>query len=192
MVSTPSAPKLARKRFRDYFGQKPLRDRLVIAYLIGAPVPLDVFERVLPDIPLCESATQTLCIVTYNTFEEDAEVRRFERRLPVPYPGGFESIAGRKLACVNPLTWTTDEKRAPSSQHEGGVLFTDDGAQPAVQPAFVSAHCQAGLLRINEPPDRRFRIGAGRLGDYHLVDYSLFYMNLRRNVETRVSAFVAR
>jgi len=175
----------------DRFEGRPLADRLVAAYVIGIAIPSDVFTRLLPHVPLCRSALETGCVVTWNTMEEGASLERFRGGRQVKYPEGYESNAGKTIACVNPLSWSADGTRAPRERNLGGVLFEDDADErPEPDRAVVGARCAQGALRVEEPP-RAYRRLLGHIGDYHLVDYPLFHLNLRRNVEARVAAFSA-
>lgn len=168
-----------------------LRERLVAAYLIGIPLPLDVFERTLLHIPLCAEATQTGCVVAYNTVTRDLDDQaRFRRRLPIPYPGGgYESTANKKLACVNPITWTADGSVGAKRDHLGAVKFEDDDDVPAPDKGLFGARCVEGLLILDGDLPWKYRNLLSGSGDLHLSDYQVFWMNLRRNVKDRVAAF---
>jgi len=48
----------------DYF-QGPLKEKLAAAYLIGHPVPLDLFETDLTETAPCETAIDTGCVVAF-------------------------------------------------------------------------------------------------------------------------------
>jgi len=76
----------------DYF-QGDLKDRLAGAYLIGHPVPLDLFETDFTQTPPCETATDIKCIVGFGSFypsdqiiaerfADDLLVRRTQTRGP--------------------------------------------------------------------------------------------------------------
>lgn len=157
-------------------------ERLVVAYLIGGPVREDV------GLPVCESATQTGCLVGWNARSAEYVPNRLE------FDGLLDDPMGGRV-CVNPLTWTSDGV-ADASDHGGAVFF--DVAEPAVEPEFVGAACRDGALVITEPGDMG-RDAASRVllkmmgpGNYHPVEYQLFYVDLRRNALERVEAFEAR
>ena len=172
-------------------GDAALRERLVAAYLIGVALPDDVFTRALEHVGVCRSAGETGCVITYNSLTEDADTERLFGRSYVHYPGGYESNEGKTLTCVNPLTWATDEQRADASLNLGGVRFLDDDDHPAPDPALTGATCAGGLLEVDEVSDKDYTRALGITGNYHIVDYSLFYMNLRRNAEERTQALLA-
>ena len=62
--------------------------------------------------------------------------------------------------------------------------------EPAPDPAITGARCQGGLLEVDEVDDKDYTRGLGLTGNYHVVDYSLFYLNLRRNAEQRTQALL--
>jgi hypothetical protein len=111
------------------------------------------------------------------------------------YPGGKkESGAGKEIACTNPLTWKADEAPGERAAHLGGVRFAlEAGAPPKPDAALVDAQCRDGRwLFISAPEPKAYReilIGPDM---YHVYDYSLFYVNIRQNAQTRVKAFLDR
>jgi hypothetical protein len=72
----------------DVITGKPLREKLVAAYLIGIPIPKDVFTQTLPDVPLCTSPEQTGCAITWNAIGAKADTSLFNV-LQHRYPGGM-------------------------------------------------------------------------------------------------------
>lgn len=179
-----------------------LRRRLVAAYLVGVPLPEAALEETLPGLPLCRSAEQTGCVVTWNSVEAGARPQRLERPR-VWFPDGPRVVDGRGLLCVNPVSWRADGSRTARDAHLGAVRFGegdgedhgggegdgggDGGAAPRPVRYLLTARCRQGLLEVELSED----FGPGVLGeDYHLLDYSLFYMDVRRNVARRVEAFL--
>jgi hypothetical protein len=156
-----------------------LIDRLVAAYLIGAPL------GPTPGLPLCAAEDQTGCLVTWN-----ARGPRFEGgALELEYAG-----EGAPL-CVNPLSWRIDGARATRDQNPGAVfLHAGDGAP---LPGFADAQCLGGLLLVSEPfeapRDFMSRILDFVIGpeNYHPIEYQLHYMSLRRNAQRRAEAWLA-
>jgi len=153
---------------KDFFDGKKLQKQLVAAYPIGMPISKTEFKH----IPLADSATQTNCFITWNTFTW----------------GTASSIRNgiyKGSACVNPLTWKTDDTYAPSALNMGGLPFS----YKRIDKAICDAQIQDGLLWIHSPKAR----GYLRLKNYyHLVDVNLFYMNLRKNAADRAAAFLVK
>jgi hypothetical protein len=68
-------------------------------------------------------------------------------------------------------------------------IQTDGLAKPL--PHAVAARCGTdGFLYISRPKARVLELIVMPRGDYHNYDYTLFYMNVRRNVEDRLAAFL--
>lgn len=176
----------------EFITGKPLRQKLVAAYLIGIPIPKDVFTQTLPDIPLCTSPEQTGCVSSWNSIGPKADTRIFHVLLH-RYPDGKKaSMVGKELVCTNPLTWRTDTAPVERKAHLGGVHFAmEAGAPPQPDLALVDARCREdGWLVITEPEPKAYREILLGPDMYHLYDYSLFYVNIRQNAQTRVKAFL--
>ncbi|WAS89890.1 DUF3089 domain-containing protein [Nannocystis punicea] len=173
---------------REVIAPGPLRARLVAAYLIGGPITLEG----LGEVPVCGSAEQTGCVVAFNARgPEYSEGIEFVENPPPPR----DAPAPRRV-CVNPLTWRADE--AAASGGLGAVFWDSHGARPRPQADFVRARCEAGTLRVelSGPVPRDFMsrlldhaLGAG---NYHAIEYGLFWMDLRANAAARAAAFLAR
>jgi hypothetical protein len=156
----------AERLLEEFFDGKPLSERLVAAYLVGMPIGREAFAT----IPLCTTATQTGCFVSWRTYRDDFE----------PGPSQLDT----SIAVVNPLTWTEGPRRAPASLNRGTVLYDFDGGP---EPAMVWAEIRGGALYVNKPSffgDIFFRTR-----NYHIADYNLFYVNVRDNARTRVQAW---
>ena len=180
----------------DFFTEDAaLRQRLAVAYVIDYPVPLDLFDGPLAPLALCERADDVNCVAAFGQFQpNEANIaERFTDRLLVHDGERFVSVAGRPLACINPLTWTRTEDYAPERLHKGGVAAEglEPDIRPAPQPNQVGAQCQSGLLLVDKPRSRAFRrpwqIGA----KFRTLPSNLFYEDLRLNAVTRVEALLA-
>lgn len=169
----------------------PLRERLVAAYAIGFGMDRDELAKATPDIPVCGAPDQTGCLVTWNAIGPEA--RKFgDAKNPV---------------CVNPLTWRDDGAAAEHSLNLGAVTYPANfegtiadfqgvpqeyiDAKPVLEAGVADAQCVEGMLLVQEI--RSALYGARPMGrdNYHIYDYSLFHMNLRRNAEARVQAYLA-
>ncbi|PCC67290.1 Protein of unknown function [Nannocystis exedens] len=172
---------------REVIAPGPLRGQLVAAYLIGGPIT----HEALGDLPVCASAEQTGCVVAFNARGPD-------------YVGGIEFVENpppppdappHRRVCVNPLTWRADE--APARGGLGAVFWDSSGAKPRPRPEFVGARCEAGTLRVElsgtVPRDFMSRLLDHALGagNYHAIEYGLFWLDLRANAAARAKAFLA-
>ena len=168
---------------------RPLGRRLVAAYLIGLPLAADKLGSTLDALPLCTEAAQTGCIVSWNTVSPKADRGRFGR-VSLHYPDGWQANGSRPLVCVNPLSWTADGDSASAQIPMAAVVAGRNGLLRRVA-GPAQARCDRGLLAISRPESNRFRLTAGRKGDYHVYDIPLFHLNLRRNAVQRASAFLS-
>ena len=167
-----------------------LRERLVAAYPIGFGINREEMAKAVPDVPVCESAEQIGCVVTWNAVGPKAQ------------PWGDP----RKNICVNPLTWRADGATAEASLNLGGVAYpgTFEGtladvkgvpedfiaAKPVLETAVADAQCVDGMLLVKEIHSKNYAARPMGRDNYHIYDYNLFHMNLRKNVEQRVAAYL--
>ena len=170
-----------------------LRARLAAAYLLEAPIPLDVFETRLADLPPCGSAESVRCVVAYSAARPSERKRIFaltERSMSWTETGGLGFVTERALLCTNPLNWTTSEDYAPDRLHRGGAAAEslEMGDAPSAMANQTGAQCQNGVLMTDQPRANALR-RAGRLGeDRRAPDFNLFYMDLAHNTAQRINA----
>lgn len=179
----------------DFFAGHPnMVDRLAVAYIIDYPVPLDLFGDALVPLRPCETASDYGCVAAFGTFMpgEDSIAERFTQRLLVHDGTRFESVNGRSLLCINPLTWTRTEDYAPERLHLGGVAA--EGLEPDIRPAprpnQVGAQCQNGILLVDRPRSRSLRRPMQVGAKFRTLPSNLFYEDLRQNAVMRVEALV--
>ena len=168
----------------------PLEQSLVAAYVIGTRIT-NVDAGSLKSIKVCDKPEQTGCLVHWAAMGE----------------GGSPPAGMSDLVCVNPLSWRRDGTRVQATSHKGGVpvsgafsvqMFGNDAAQGmqfpplgAPLPELTWAECREGFLYVRDLADTVFApvILPGK--NYHGLDYPLFHMDIRRNVEQRIEAWVA-
>jgi hypothetical protein len=166
----------------------PLADRMIVAYLIGFQIK-NADADALKEIKVCDAPDQTKCLVHYAAFGPGA----------APPKDLFDGIV-----CVNPLNWRRDGGRAEASAHVGGVPavgrfqlsgWTDKATgvvfEPLGAPAtkLTGAACEKGLLIADDMRESPFKSLIMQQWNYHGLDYPLFHMDLRRNVQTRIEAY---
>ena len=89
---------------------------------------------------------------------------------------------GIDLECVNPLTWKTDTIPADASLDHGSVPFGFYRIDKGIATAKVSS---TGLLWVH----KKSLIGYSGGRNYHILDYNLFWMNIRENVKQRIDKY---
>jgi hypothetical protein len=168
-----------------------LRNRLVAAYPIGFSLDGEALARSVPDVPVCQSAEQTGCMVSWNAVGPEAS----------QYADTSKNI------CVNPLTWKTDGAPAQAALNLGGVSYPGKfagslaelkelpqefiAAKPIVEPGVADAQCVNGMLLVRQIRSAHYSSRPMGRDNYHVYDYHLFAMNLRKNVELRVAQYLA-
>jgi hypothetical protein len=174
---------------------RPFKSQMVAAYLIGGYVP-DTFGEL--GVPICDSALQTGCVLSYNTSQEGRSGARMIVDNKTYWWRGKRVTNGPSNAiCVNPLTWR-QQGTAPASTDGGSLPFPKgpwgSGARPLPNLAvnLTGAACRKNLLEIDVPwsAPSGFRDKLTVFfGSYHLNDYGIFYDALRRNAVDRVMAW---
>jgi len=152
---------------KDFFDGKPLMSQLVAAYLVGMPVYDSTFTVLKP----CRQPGETNCYVTWRTYARDY------------FPPGYVKPAVDAV-CTNPLTWTTDSLYASAELNKGGVLKNFNNIIPGLSDAQVLD----GVVRISKP--HFFGSFLFHFKNYHIVDYNLFYVNIRENAQLRKRMFL--
>jgi hypothetical protein len=138
---------------------------MIVAYLIGFSVDGS------NNAPICEWSDQVNCQVSWNASTTDALVK-------LAQPGDI---------CVNPISWRADAELVSASENLGSVTFSSDGG---IDQGVADARCSDGSLFVSEVNSDRYtnNMPFGP-GNYHMHDYSFFYMNIRKNVEERIANF---
>ena len=155
-----------------------LGDRLVAVYAIGWAVALPD-DPAAVGVPACAESAQSGCILSWQSYAADGELKEALARLaPVPDLAG-KPIGARAMLCVNPLTGGPTPAGA---DRNAGMLSGEE-----LLPHKVGAGCDArGLLLISPTPkDAGPYVLPG--GNFHVYDYSLFWANIRADVEARLS-----
>ena len=175
----------------------PLRQRLVAAYVVGAFAPANFGQA---GLPVCASARQTGCIVSWNTSQagrHGAFILIHDKRYW--WRGAFRQSGQLPAICINPLTWT-ETGAAPASANAGSLPFPTAPfpraatTLAALVPRLTGAVCKDQLLGVDvpaAPPGFRDTLSFV-YGSYHRSDYGLFYAAIRANAIDRVAAFRKR
>lgn len=173
---------LAERLLTDVIAPSPLRERLVVAYLLGGRVTVDGLRARAPNLAPCRAPDDLHCVAAWNARSPD-------------YTPGMQELTlrdGGERVCTNPLTWRDDGAHAAARANLGAVFL--ESGDPSPRPGFADARCERGILqvaRIGEAP-RDFMsrildhvIGAG---NHHPIEFQMFFMNLRANAIARVEA----
>jgi len=141
-----------------------LMGRMVAAYTVGYP------SKPISGLKVCGSKTETMCQISWNTQSIDAKGRAIQP----------DEI------CVNPLSWDDNNVLVGREKNLGSVSFMED---KKISLNVVGAQCLDGKLALGEMKSNNFKYMPFGEGVYHHYDYSLFHMNIRKNIEERVGYF---
>ena len=145
---------------------RALLSRMVAAYVIGFSVDES------NGVPVCEQYNQINCQISWNASTADAALK-------LAQPGDI---------CVNPLSWETHDELVSAAENLGSVTFASEGE---VEHGVADAQCSGGSLFVSEVESERFSSNMPfGPGNYHMYDYSFYYMNIRQNVLDRISEYV--
>jgi hypothetical protein len=157
---------MGERLLKEFFEDKPLQNKLVVAYLVGWPVPKEYFTS----LKMCSDSLQTGCLCSWRTFRKGF------------VPNYLKKENGNSYV-TNPLTWTTGNEYAPRKLNKGSVLFKFN----KVYYQTTDAQNSNGLLYVKKPKFPWSFIYITR--NYHIADINLYYMNVRENVKTRINTF---
>lgn len=150
----------ARNLIRDFFDTPEMKNKLVCAYLVGYEVNRESYTILAP----CTEPEQTQCYVSWSTFRYG-----FSYNDTLHYFGNV---------CINPVSWKTDTSMATS---RGGILlnvnrknkFTTD---VRIHQSYLWAKTNLTFMR--------------RKDVLHLVDFNLFWFDVRENVALRMKEYL--
>lgn len=167
---------------RELIDGKALSRDFIAGYLIGNTIP-DVpwFQQV----PLCQSAEQTGCYVTWNTMLIGGD------------PDHWINEKGlTKIDCVNPLSWRSDTQAVNKSENQGSLPMIDYNVffhrLPALNRNVVGARCgEEGMLWIEKAPEiGGYTAALFPGGSYHTYDINFYYDSIRNNAKLRSEMFL--
>jgi hypothetical protein len=168
IASHSQGTKHAARLLKEFFEGQALQKKLVCAYIIGLPVPENYFTALAP----CKDAASTGCFVSWRTYK-----RGYTESL-------FVAQEKFKAVVINPLTWSSDTGFAGSENNLGGVLLNFN----KIVPHTVNANIHQNVLWTCKP--NMFGKIFFTKKNFHVGDINLFYMNIRQNVKTRITAYL--
>ena len=143
-----------------FLGRGEWWELFIVVGAVGYALHQEDYALLMP----CSEPSETNCYVTWASFREG-----------FPYPKR-DTYYGN--VSVNPITWRMDTLTATT---QGGVLL-----HPKRKKRFTStAHIQNDQLMVktNMPLMRKRKI-------LHVVDFNLFWMDVRENVALRVGEYL--
>jgi pimeloyl-ACP methyl ester carboxylesterase len=156
-------------------------NRMIAAYLIGMPVPRELYDA-YPHLKPARGADDLGVIISYNTNS--------------PVVDGKNPFSYSKNVLINPRSWATDDTYAPASDSRGGIEVSGLGTFVSV-PHLADAKIdhETGTLVSNADREKFSSAEASRayfpLGVLHENDIPLYYHDLRANAENRAAKWFA-
>lgn len=188
-----------------------LRARMVAAYVPGFKLPMSYYERSYKHLVPCQQPEQTGCVLSWDTYATDATVDPDEP-LVHWFDGKLERVSfDEPRQCVNPITWKMDTALSPLADHKGAVEMVNEGKPlsftkillskdplgvditglKAPRAKMLQAQCVDGFLRVPDLDDLDYPGSETSPGNYHLLDYELFFMDVRANATARTLTWLA-
>ena len=179
----------ALRLLQERIASQPLRQQLVVAYVIGYYVSEDLGAR---GLAVCRSARQTRCLVDWNTVKQGSEDGERRNRGLIWLDGRYQHGGGGDPVCVNPLNWEVGTSAAAALNRGALPAAAAGETLPSLLPELTGARCSAGHLEVDIPLSQRahFSDMLTLFGSYHVFDYNLFYANIRLNAKERVLGFL--
>lgn len=151
----------ARRLMKEFFDKPDMKYNLVCAYLVGFGIYPSEYKHLSP----CKDASKTNCYVTWSSFKEGYN-----------YPlskGDF--LVGE--VSVNPISWRIDKVPDLSVS---SILLSVRGKKRYQTIARVENNML--WVKTKMPFVRSWDV-------MHIVDFNLFWDNIRMNVERRTNSF---
>ncbi|HUR10635.1 MAG TPA: DUF3089 domain-containing protein [Flavitalea sp.] len=151
----------------EYFQTGPLKQRLIVAYILGMNIPS------LGNLTFCKDSLETNCICGWRTFKAGY----------IPSYIATESGPG---TVTNPLSWSITPEFISNTHNKGAVVRNFNKVYKASADAQV--HDRVLWVKKLHFPGQVLL----RTNNYHAGDINLFYVNIRENVKQRVRAYKSK
>jgi len=149
-----------RRLIKDFFDTPEMKKKLVCAYIIGYEINKEFYSILTP----CNEASQINCYVTWSTFKDG-----FQYKEQLKFFGNV---------CVNPIFWTTDTTTAYT---RSSILLNINKKNRFTTTAHITGNYLSAKTNLTFMKRKEV---------LHLVDYNLFWWDIRKNVAQRVAAYL--
>ena len=144
-----------------------LRHRMVAAYIIG----FTVNENMYQNLKMCSDSLENGCYISWMSYKEGFT------------PNGEWH---KTTESVNPLSWNTDSTSITIEDYNSTVVFNPKSIRKRKMTVRIKDLGGQVLWIKTKAP--WFRL----MKNLHVADYGLFWMDIRKNVKTRVDNFLSR
>src|SRR6185503_19579841 len=120
----------ALRLLKEFFEDKPLQKQLVVAYIVGMPIPQKYFSS----LKMCEDSLQTTCLCGWRTYRKGFRPTYVE--------------AEKEFTLVtNPITWKITTDYASKKLNEGSILYKFN----KIYKRTTDAQINEGVIWVNRP-----------------------------------------
>ena len=160
--------------------RKEIRDKLLLAYLVGIPV-----KNSLKSFQPCNGESDVNCFMSWNTFGDNVN----------PYDNEYYS----DIVATNPISYNSKQNPSKLEDHKGmlmpnffqmfkyRVLKMPIGNLKIKKPYKISAQSKDGSLQLKQLNIPWIKIFERE--SYHAGDYNFFWLNIRENLYLRLSTY---
>ena len=157
-----------------------IKKKLLLAYLVGMPV-IDDFKDFSP----CNTPEEINCFLSWNTYGDNINP--------------FNNELYGNVVATNPITFMDDSKSSTILNHKGilmpnffqmfkyQVLNLPIGRLKLKKENKIRVQSDNGALQVKELNIPLIKIFEKE--DFHAVDYNLFWLNIRENLNYRLSKY---
>lgn len=166
---------LCRELLFDYMANnKQIYDRMIAAYLIGYGITKPELAAHL-HIRFANCGDDTGVVISYNT---EAPGCRNENPTVPP-----------ETMLINPLSWSRGHQHAPANANLGSLVTGRGRLVVYRQFADATIDQERHTLICSSISPEEYG-GPRGLGTYHMLDYALYYLNLRENAAARIRRYM--
>lgn len=171
---------------KEEVAESDLKDRLVVAYVIGWPISLEHDLPLMGVLP-CNEPNSTGCVISWSSFAEPAEPDDLLESYATSLGLDGQPRGNSNILCTNPLTGSLGGE-AEAALNLGTLVPDSSLDKGELIEGAVPARCdERGLLLIGDPPEMGPYVLPGN--NYHVYDIPLFWANTRADVAARADAW---
>lgn len=143
--------------------------KFICAYLPGQIIKKTDFKSIRPS----QSPIDIGCYAVWNTKKWGIQIDDLPQ----------EVYKYSNSVCINPISWKEDENIYARNNHLGGVSWNFK----KIDHNMVDCKCENEMLWVKNVKSSYKT--PFEFKHYHCSDYSLFYMDIRKNVKERIDAY---
>jgi len=166
----------AKRLLQEFFDDKPLKNKLVAAYLIGTKITSDDFKT----LDLMNDKNETGGFVTWNTYRLMSERKKQKSSFTISEEWIQDAL------CSNPITWN-DNKTSNYDEHKGFLYLNNKVFPKTVKIESIDNKILVKLPKMGIVK----RLLLSTVKDYHKADVNLFWEDIRLNSIERSKSYLS-